>query len=232
MEALASSMQDQLFTMFDLQDRMNTKVHPEWRQQDFKFCRAAWIECAELMDHCGYKWWKKQEPDVNQVKLEIVDIWHFIISMYLLSYTTSEYAVRYLINDMKKTGFKPIFNVSTYNNTLVMNQAEALACHISMNRFTGRPSISVFINFIHLLIAAGMTFDELFRLYVGKNVLNLFRQDFGYKDGTYIKTWNGREDNEHLTEIMETLDSKSDSFSVNLYEKLKERYLLVKSELD
>ena len=34
-------------------------------------------ECSELLDHYGWKWWKHQATDLDQVKLEIVDIWHF-----------------------------------------------------------------------------------------------------------------------------------------------------------
>lgn len=43
-----------------------------------------------------------------------------------------------------------------------------------------------------------MNWLEWFKQYTGKNVLNVFRQDHGYKAGTYIKVWDGREDNEHL----------------------------------
>ena len=35
-----------------------------------------------------------------------------------------------------------------------------------------------------------------------KNVLNKFRQDNGYKEGTYRKIWNGKEDNVVLSEIL------------------------------
>ena len=54
------------------------------------------------------------------------------------------------------------------------------------------------VAFHDLMVAADMSFDELYVGYIGKNVLNFFRQDHGYKDGTYIKVWNGKEDNEHL----------------------------------
>ena len=69
-----------------------------------------------------------------------------------------------------------------------------------------------------------MSLDELYRGYVGKNVLNFFRQDHGYKDGSYVKQWNGREDNEHLVDILTTLDSESPSFKDDLYTGLKTRY--------
>jgi len=62
-------------------------------------------------------------------------------------------------------------------------------------------------DFAAAMAALPMDFDELYRLYVGKNVLNHFRQDQGYKQGTYLKLWQGREDNEHLIEVMSALDT-------------------------
>ena len=77
-------MKQQIATMLELQDSMNSKVHQDWRAQNFEWYRAIWIECAELLDHHGWKWWKKQQPDVNQIALELVDIWHFGLSLLLL----------------------------------------------------------------------------------------------------------------------------------------------------
>jgi len=73
-------MQVALKTMLSMQDRMNTRVHTDWINQQFEWYRAVWIECGELIDHVGYKWWKKQEADMDQVRLEVVDIWHFGMS--------------------------------------------------------------------------------------------------------------------------------------------------------
>jgi hypothetical protein len=69
-----------------------------------------------------------------------------------------------------------------------------------------------------------MDFDQLYRSYVGKNVLNFFRQDHGYQDGSYIKVWEGREDNEHLVEIVNGLDSDSAGFRDAVYQGLRGRY--------
>ena len=57
-------MQTQIQTMLELQNAMNAKVHADWREQGFEWYRAIWVECAELMDHYGWKWWKKQSPDI------------------------------------------------------------------------------------------------------------------------------------------------------------------------
>jgi len=83
-------MKQQLATMLELQADMNTKVHEQWRDQNFEWYRAIWVECAELLDHYGWKWWKKQTPDVDQIALELVDIWHFGLSLLLLSGDTVE----------------------------------------------------------------------------------------------------------------------------------------------
>ena len=69
-----------------------------------------------------------------------------------------------------------------------------------------------------------MTFEDLYSGYVGKNVLNFFRQDHGYQDGTYKKIWDGREDNEHLVELVAELDVTDAQFSAKLYQSLKTRY--------
>src|SRR5690606_27137826 len=75
----------QIQIMQKLQDGVNSKVTPNWREQGYEWYRAIWVECAELMDHYGWKWWKKQTPDTEQVALELIDIWHFGLSILLQS---------------------------------------------------------------------------------------------------------------------------------------------------
>ena len=69
-----------------------------------------------------------------------------------------------------------------------------------------------------------MPFDELYEIYIGKNVLNMFRQDNGYKEGTYNKVWNGREDNEYLADIIKTLNPDSRTFQSDVYDALSQQY--------
>ncbi len=66
--------------MLGMQNQLNTQIHPDWKNQNYDWNRAIWIECAELMDKIGWKWWKHQEIDRDQAVLELVDIWHFILS--------------------------------------------------------------------------------------------------------------------------------------------------------
>ena len=75
--------------------------------------------------------------------------------------------------------------------------------------------------------AIGRGFDDLYRTYVGKNVLNVFRQDHGYKSGEYVKIWAGREDNEVLTDLMAEIDSDSPEFRDAVYQSLHAAYAKV-----
>ena len=69
-----------------------------------------------------------------------------------------------------------------------------------------------------------MDLNELFRQYVGKNTLNFFRQDHGYKEGSYIKIWHGEEDNEVLANLVNTLDANAADFQQQLYAALEAKY--------
>lgn len=202
-------MRHALVNMLNLQDRMNAKVHPAWVAQGFAWYRAIWIECAELMEHYGYKWWKKQEPDIEQVRLEVIDIWHFGLSALLATGATPAEVAATIERDLASY---------RWEGQDVRTATEALAAHaLATQGF----SVVLFWNLMH---AAGLDFEQLHRSYVGKNVLNFFRQDHGYQQGSYRKQWAGREDNEHLVELMAALDSSRPDLADALYAALAERY--------
>ena len=206
-------MQQQLVTMLELQDRMNRRVHDQWREQNFAWHRALWLECGELIDHHGYKWWKQQVPDMPQVRLEVVDIWHFGMSMLFDGRAVDQIAAD-LLQEWRTVPVPA---------TDVVTAAEALAQQTLASR---RFPVAAFWT---LLDATGLDFNSLYRQYIGKNVLNLFRQDQGYQEGTYVKQWAGREDNEHLLELLESIDIEAADFADRLYAALARRYREVRA---
>ena len=58
---------------------------------------------------------------------------------------------------------------------------------------------------------------------ITKNCLNKFRQDYGYKDGSYQKIWNGREDNVVAFEIANEWGADEELFE-QLYRDLETYY--------
>lgn len=202
------AMHNQIVTMLELQQQMNAEIHPQWRDQDFPWYRAIWVECAELLDHYGWKWWKKQRPDKRQVNLELVDIWHFGISD-LLQNNDSQQSICELI----EKGFENSVHDDDFRGALEHFVATTL----------NRKTFCV-ASFAKLMAATDLSFDELYRQYLGKNVLNLFRQHQGYKDGSYQKIWQGKEDNEHLVEAIDQLDLSATDARQLLYCELERRY--------
>ncbi len=201
-------MEDQIITMLELQDEMNTKVHAEWREQNFSWYRAIWIESAELIDHFGWKWWKKQTPDMHQVTLELVDIWHFGLSLTLVEEKSLRESARRLGRDLRDPLPSRDFHLDI----------EDFAAHtLETKSFDAR-------RFGRLMSDIQMSFESLFSGYVGKNVLNFFRQDHGYRDGSYKKNWGVKEDNEILIEIIERLDTASANFRTELYREMQHQY--------
>ena len=75
---------NQIRVMLELQDELNCLINPNWIEAEYSWTRAAWIECAELMEHIGWKWWKKQTPNMPQAHMELVDIFFFILSNLLV----------------------------------------------------------------------------------------------------------------------------------------------------
>ncbi len=201
-------MKEKLLVMLDMQDAMNSRVNENWRQADNAWYRAIWTECAEMLDHYGWKWWKHQQPDLDQVQLELVDILHFAMSDYLLGNSDNQAVAQRIIKEMAQPGVETDFRLS------IENMAQTTIKNHSMH----------FSDFANVMNLIEMDFDQLYRMYVGKNVLNFFRQDHGYKDGSYIKVWQGREDNEHLAELINELDSNSIDFRDQVYAGLKAMY--------
>lgn len=201
-------MQQQILTMLDLQEAMNQKVHPLWREQGFAWHRAIWVESAELLEHNGWKWWKKQTPDQDQMALELVDIWHFGLSMELQREPELK-----LIATLFEQGLKTPKGPDEFK----------LAVEYFVIRVLEQNGFPV-SEFAQLMYLCDLSFVRLYGLYVGKNILNFFRQDHGYKEGTYRKIWQGKEDNEHLMEILGRTDPMSLDYKGQIYEALVKIY--------
>ena len=200
----------QLLAMAELQTVLNEHVHPAWRSQGHAYYRAIWIECAELLDHYGWKWWKHQQSDLAQAKLELVDIWHFGLSDLIRDGRIDAQQVDPAI----MAAFARPVPTAEFR-ACVETLAEETLAHRHF-------PVEAFVDTMHAL---PMSFVELYQIYVGKNVLNHFRQAHGYQVGDYVKIWQGREDNEHLFEIVGALDHASATFSRDLYAALEVRYV-------
>ena len=205
---------DKALQMLRLQQQLNDATNGEnWelgitkngKAIDWKRC--IYMECAEMIDSFAWKHWKSihQEPDWANLQIEVVDVWHFVMSLALQEYRNlglgSIEILAERIAQMEAYGalLTPAAGFKT-PETLMEKIEEVMA---DVLRREGFELEKLLEDFFTLTRMSALDLTSLYRLYVGKNILNRFRQDHGYKEGSYIKEWNGVEDNAVMKRIWE-----------------------------
>lgn len=84
------SERDMLREMFRMQTELNKRIgvgtpdtmtEEEQQRWVLNYCRAMTQEIAELTDSIPWKWWAKyQKFDIQNARVEVVDLFHFLIS--------------------------------------------------------------------------------------------------------------------------------------------------------
>lgn len=217
---------NQIHEMLRLQALMNTTVNAKWIDAGYPFLRAVVVEAGEALEHVGWKWWKRQQPDLEQVQIELIDILHFYLSALIIEAGgDAESAAQSMMTKLSSSGIVQ-FDERQYNlsETNLLELLELLAGLAAARRI----EFSVLQEcFKH----CNLTWPDVVRIYVSKNVLNMFRQAHGYKDGTYVKIWNGEEDNVVLARLANSLGNTNDEFSKTLYSQLQQEYMKVASRV-
>lgn len=195
-------MQDKIQQMFELQNKLNIQTSgPNWATtnittegREINWNRCIYMEAAEAIDSLNWKHWKdiSKPDDLYNLKIELVDIWHFIMSqtIHTTASTTAGVKRAAVIHDEVSS--------MTVSDNMLMYSLENM-----IRRATYGDDVTFeFFEAVHA--TPNFTMDDVYTLYVGKNCLNQFRQNNGYKQGVYTKLWNGEEDNVHMQRIMES----------------------------
>ncbi len=189
--------------------------------------RCIYMECAELIDSFSWKHWKNinKDTDWDNVTVEIVDIWHFVMSLLLEDYKTNGKGdLEKLVKDILdvqgfETFTKEPASVKDANVMELINDIESIindTTSFEIELFDG-----LLREYFSLARKCGVNLKVLYKFYVAKNVLNQFRQDHGYKEGHYKKVWNGLEDN---VVMLSFLEGEEAPLIATLYKKLEKAY--------
>ncbi len=227
---------EKVLEMLLLQQELNDATNGEgWEAgmtkngKPINWKRCIYMECAEMVDSFAWKHWKaiNQEPDWANLQIEVIDVWHFIMSLGLEDYAQN---FRGSIEDLamllsQEPGYVKLQEEGELlfaEPSDIMAKVEDLICNaVNPKTFDGP---KLFEDFFELAHMSKLNLQDLYRLYVGKNILNQFRQDHGYKEGTYVKVWNGKEDNVVMQELWEENASLTPKV---LYGSLQKAYATV-----
>ena len=226
-------MNSKILVMLQLQNQLNDATNGEqWvdgvtkNQKQINWRRCIYMECAEMIDSFSWKHWKNiyQEPDWDNLQIEVVDVWHFIMSLAIENYHQNMLGgvedLAMQISEMPELVALEEAQINHFAiDKEVMEKVEDIM-RLALQKEAFEVEVLV-REFFTLSVMSGLNLDALYRLYVGKNILNQFRQDNGYKDGSYVKVWDGKEDNV----VMKTIwDHNPDLKPDALYKELTKEY--------
>lgn len=232
--------QTMMENMIVMQHRFNQQVHPDYVAQDYRWEIAIVRELSEVMDHLHWEWWKhtRLPADENQAIMEIVDVWHFLLSRIIVAACVPHMKTP-SPDDMERRAAVMACHILHYlpvdflngdaRTARTFDMDGVMLCTWRMMHFVtgkgyGEISTPAIESFGHLCMAAGIpNIEALYKLYVGKNALNRVRQNNGYKAGTYIKIWNGYEDNVYLQSLLDRISAHDLSLD-GLIEDLQQEY--------
>ena len=222
---------NKILQMLELQQQLNDATNgTDWENgltkngKKIDWRRCTYLECAELIESYPWKHWKNidAKADYENIKIEAVDIWHFIMSQGLEDYKRKNLGN---IEDLA-TNISTLSNFQEFKEDVVeckkdyYEQIEVVEALMKI-LFCESSTQKLMQSFIDVAMQSGLNLETLYELYVGKNILNQFRQDHGYKDGSYIKVWNEKEDNV----VMQNILKESENITPDeLYEELKKAY--------
>jgi len=222
---------DKILQMLQLQQELNDSTNGKgWEKGITKngkiinWKRCTYLECAELIESYPWKHWKNidAQPDYANIQIEAVDIWHFIMSQALEDYKIKNIgSIEDLALHIHTLSNFPNFIADIVPTTKNYYEQIEVIEVLMKTLFCESKTEKLVESFMDVAIQSGLNLDTLYKLYVGKNILNKFRQDHGYKDGSYIKIWNGQEDNVTMQSILERNDTISPE---GLYKALEKAY--------
>ncbi len=222
---------EMLKEMFVLQQKLNDETNgKDWEKgynkhgRIINWRRCIYMECAELIDSFNWKHWKDINiaPDWDNITIELVDIWHFVMSLGLEYYKNENLGtIDDIVNEIVESQFYNEFCLEPVapdasDSLMIVSVIE----HFMKDALDNKPFYKLSDDFLETSLQCGLDMQTLYKYYVAKNVLNKFRQDNGYKEGTYKKVWNGKEDNIVLRELLESSPMGIDA----LYNALNSEY--------
>jgi dimeric dUTPase (all-alpha-NTP-PPase superfamily) len=181
---------------------------------------------GEGLDYTPWKWWKAGKLQKDRLFLELIVALHFNMSSLLVRcfdpQGSKEITVRTATGQMQINNETHVLNACTEKNIPAVLR-DITYWFLGNNINLG---MALLLNLLHVL---GYSGDDIFKSYIGKNVLNTFRQANGYKEGKYIKIWDTnpedlQEDNDFLQKYLASSPVAPEEIFDAAYNYLTVRY--------
>ncbi len=230
--------------MAGLRERFQARVAgDDWREHHLHFSLAATVELAEVLEEMDILWchWRKPDHPVDNglLLLELVDLSSVFMDQILQDIPVAEFApvmdpntIAYKLGDIVNATWNAHYDVMSQEGVHQSDESAVMLGYLVELRQTVAENNPIEgLGVIGAMLAMlGLNPNDLYGWFLGKNVLNLFRQDNGYMQGTYFKRWGAEQDVQVLARILRLARSTgyktvSDQDGKFVYETLKEAYV-------
>lgn len=233
------NFEEMLSTQYKLNDVQSSPTWIKGINQYNRNCnwkRAIKMELVEALDSFNWKFWKSASDnteysisDLENLKVELVDIWHFVMSDKMTE--TGEVTYEGV---MASRVASQLFSAFSSVQDMDMDQVTDKKVYLALEESTfsekelSLEKLFFAIKYVFSKSNPQDPFEDFYRLYVSKATLNYFRATHGYGEGTYKKLWVydsvAREDNVIMANIIEQLIERGEFSSENLYKYLEDVY--------
>lgn len=192
-------------------------ITKDGRPIDWNLCMIQ--EAGEAIDSLVWKHWKDIDgkDDMDNFKMELTDVLHFLISESIIKDVDCDIDVIIVSTKSLRDNVK-------YNRDGLIRNIKTFIKHVLLaeDDFTGinfKMAMKLFFELVES--TPDFSFEDMYNMYLSKNILNVFRQANGYNEGTYIKVFGGKEDNVWL---MDYVNSNENVTKDSIMEYMTEVY--------
>lgn len=209
-----------------IQKEFNDSVSLGWEKSTSpnNFWMAILDETIEVLSSKHWKWWKDKQNfnkiDWNNVTVELTDIFLFMLSQAIRE--GHEEIIYVTLASFEASGGSGPGPTKIRDEDFFEDFWSEFLMSVTLKSLP-----LTIVKWVEFWVRAGGTIESLIKDFRIKAVLNDVRQEFGYANGSYIKNWNGKEDNVVVWEIARSSNLILDeTFREVLKEKVREYYLI------
>lgn len=191
-----------LAEMMTMQHKANLVMGGEdYITKGLDYDAAILAEVGELLDSNAYKWWKNTPIDIENIKVEIVDIWHFLMAKFITQAVHKNDDVpgfiQYFAN-YSQTIFASINYTDQELATILENNNDDKKALQFFSKQLVRRTLQqeshnvITLSLVEMCASVRMSFSEFYKRYIVKNSLNIIRQNYGENGSnnlTYNRQW-------------------------------------------
>lgn len=169
-----------------LQDSFNSKLNQNWKTANYDWASYLMVESAEQLDSLDIYHWKNKKNDLDNFKVEVIDNLHFLTSLCQTIFDNEGVATLF------NTKFAKVSKMEQDDKDTLINLTKYFCYKILQFDFTNQAEslVSATETLFKLMVKLDINSPQkVYQEYLVKNVLNIFRKNNGYKEGTYIKAW-------------------------------------------